>query len=366
MSLIDTNVGTMGVADSIANFKRLINQAVEDQDYALAAKLRNQMNELIKHQQEDVVNMQRAQYDDEVRRIEQQYELELERFNRTWEERLIAFENKARAKRDELEIEYSYELKNGEANYQRQPVKFSTALLNLREKQIAAGRIGNFEEAIVLKREADALEAEEIKAHEKYQNYMEAQGSEPIHKKFELKKQSLEQRIEAGKTDIMNRWAADMDALQRHFETMKRHEANKIFTALNGRSKASLEDSKGSTQQLRQTIRTAKSPVATYISRSQTNVSSGTLTSGRAPSRKTGRVASRGAGMTASLSGPPVRSSSRTGNLSSSMVGRMHLSKNAVSPVATTRARANPTQSTPGTPGRIPGVSPAKFCLASP
>lgn len=367
--MADFGLEASNIASTIATLKQRMQEAVDAQDYVLAAKIRDQIGELAKSQQEDMVNMQKSQYNDECRRIEQQYELELERFNRTWEERLLAFENKARAKRDELEIEYNYELKNGESAFQRAPVKFSAALLNLREKQISAGRTGHFEEAIILKREADAMEAEEIQAHEKLQDFLEQQGSEPIHKRFEIRKNSLEQRIEAGKVDIMTRWAADLEALQKHFEALKRHEANKIFTTLNPKQRMTLDDTKNHTSQLKQTIKTAKSPLTSYIKSGPRSSSRSTSRSGsRACTLCQGAIPSS-ATMTPSRAGSTSRARIPT---STSTVERMRVSK--ASPGAASRTNLGSrtgrmnlgASQTVSTPGRIGGVSPSGLRTISP
>lgn len=253
------------LSGGLAELQDELSRAIDIQDYAAATRLNKLILQLKAAAVRDPAVAAKASYTAEVQRAGDTYEAETEHYNAVWTRSLREYEERARARTDELEALLGAELAEVEESFAPRPIKYSRELLNLREKQNFAARNGQLKLASAMKDEADRMEAAEVALYRKEQGDQLARFRDAVTKKYDVKRSALCARIDSGKVEIMLKWAQDLEHLALHYDAAKRTEEVRAVARMYPKERCSPNVTVGLNALGSRRVRAADSPVSKYI-----------------------------------------------------------------------------------------------------
>lgn len=155
------------------------------------------------------------------------------------------------------------------------PPRFSSQLINLREQEIRLAKGGKFDQAQAVQAYADQVEQREMAQHQQATEVQKEQQKLEIFRFYEKQGKVLMGKIEAGRADILNKWAGDMDKLEKHHEAMLKAESNRFLTVKNSK--------RGVAEGSRLRRSDIVSPVKQYIEGESANVNASQLGASMSP-----------------------------------------------------------------------------------
>ncbi|CAL5996473.1 Conserved_hypothetical protein [Hexamita inflata] len=229
-------------------------------DYTAAGQIQNQIKELKASFRIDNSTDLNSEHEAYVKAINEAYADEEKSFNAQWERRLDEFNQNAASKMNELKKDLEDKLKQLDEKFIQRPIRFSSSVLTLRDQEVRLAKNQRFEEAKAVQREADQIEQKEIQEHQQMQQVSKEQQKLELFRFYEKQAKALMTKIEAGRSDILQKWASDMDKLDKHHEAMIKAEDVRFLKARQPREILDMSIKLDSNR-----LKAIKSPVAQYI-----------------------------------------------------------------------------------------------------
>lgn len=214
----------MDLTAKIQQHTESMNEAIGRGDYEQAQFIKTEIDKITNSFKSDVTQIMEADHAQQLQSIHESYAEEVKEFNEKWEKTLAEYNDGAETRMQHLKYELQQKLDELEQNFKPRPLRYSSALIHLRDSETRLARSGRFEEAKHAQREADVLEKREFNEHQAQAQVLKEQQRLEIIRFFEKQAKALKQKIDINRAQLLSNWAADMDKLEKHHDTLIKQE----------------------------------------------------------------------------------------------------------------------------------------------